>query len=62
MKSKKKLRKKRSLRRRGHPEPQESEVNDFTLGAEEEPDTDFLELTEPDDFDITPEQGDDSEW
>ncbi|MEO0070327.1 MAG: hypothetical protein ABIK18_06005 [candidate division WOR-3 bacterium] len=60
MKSKK-IRKKRSRRLRGHPEPEWLEEQEETVGLGEEFDADFLEQEE-EPFNPDFEEPDESEW
>ncbi|MCL6465267.1 MAG: hypothetical protein K6T77_00765 [candidate division WOR-3 bacterium] len=62
MRSKKKVQRKRSVRLRGHPEPETLQEEDQFLKEDEELDREFFELDEPDDFDINLPPDDESEW
>lgn len=62
MKSKKKIRRKRSVRLRGHPEPEAVVEEDQFLKEDGQLDSEFFELDEPDDFDINLRPDDESEW
>lgn len=60
MKSKRKMRRKKSVRMRGHPELEIEE--DRLLELDEELNNEYFEFNEPDDFDIEFKPEEESDW
>lgn len=60
MKSKKKIRRKKSVRMRGHPELEVEEGQ--LLELDEELNNEFFELNKPDDFDVEFKPEEESDW
>ena len=60
MKLKRKIQRKKSLRMRGHPEPEIEE--DQLLELDEELNNEYFELNEPNDFDVEFKPEEESDW